>query len=363
MTSINQQDKFQSPFITYNSVVTGATADNELTRSMTILRNEGINPLVVMEITSESDGVLCGVTEIHTWLRDWLFSLPKNSRGLWSVQEGSDIYKGEVVVRIVGPYASFGLYETAILGSLSSSSGWASAAKECVKAANDIPIVCMGARNVHPQVVGVMDYSARIGGCAATSTAVGSDLHGGTPSGTMPHSMILLFGDTLRAVLAFDKHMAADVPRVALVDTFRDEGQESVEIARSLKRKLRGIRLDTPKERGGVTPSMVFEIQSRLRNEGFDNVDIYVSGGLNPERIKEFVDSGAPVIGFGVGNYISAASPLSFTADIKAIQSDKVKFDNSDIDDIDQVMESFIPISKRGRLPGITENNKLIRLF
>ena len=79
MTSLNEQDKFQSPFVTYNSVVTGATADNELTRSMTILRNEGVNPIVVMEITSESTGVLCGVTEIQTWLRDWLFSLPKNS--------------------------------------------------------------------------------------------------------------------------------------------------------------------------------------------------------------------------------------------------------------------------------------------
>ena len=68
-------------------------------------------------------------------------------------------------------------------------------------------------------------------------------------------------------------------------------------------------------------------------------------------------------IGFGVGNYISAASPLSFTADLKAIQSDKVKFDNSNIDDVDQLMENFIAISKRGRLPGITDNNKLIRLF
>ncbi|MFL2665346.1 MAG: nicotinate phosphoribosyltransferase [Dehalococcoidia bacterium] len=363
MTSLNDQDKFQSPFVTYNSVVTGATADNELTRSMTILRNEGINPIVAIEIASESDGVLCGITEIQTWLRDWLFSLPKNTRGLWSVQEGSNIEKGEVVVRIVGPYASFGLYETAILGALSSSSGWATASKECVKAAKDIPVVCMGARNIHPQVVGIMDYSARIGGCAATSTAVGSDLHGGTPSGTMPHSMILLFGDTLRAVLAFDKHMAADVPRVALVDTFRDEAQESVEIARSLKRKLRGIRLDTPKERGGVTPSMVFEIQSRLKNEGFDNVDIYVSGGLNPERIAKFVESKAPVIGFGVGNFIASASPLSFTADIKAIQSDKLKSDFGSVDDVDQIIENFIPISKRGRIPGLTNNNKLTRLF
>ena len=40
--------------------------------------------------------------------------------------------------------------------------------------------------------------------------------------------------------------------RVALVDTFKDEAEESLNVARALGEKLRGVRLDTPAERGGA---------------------------------------------------------------------------------------------------------------
>ena len=322
------------------SVLTGYTADNELHRALSILRNEGINPEVVVEFTAERDGIFCGITEVKTLLDR---VLPETGREVWAIDEGVTVGGGEVALRIRAPYASFGLFEPAILGTLASCTGWATAASECVDAGDGIPVIAYGARHVHPEVVGVMDYSAVVGKCASSSSVVGQQLHGLTPSGTMPHSLVLLMGDTVRSILAFDKHMPPEVPRVALVDTFKDEAEEALDVAKALRERLRGIRLDTPKERGGVTPELVHEIRARLDQGGHSHVDIFVSGGITPERIREFVDAGAPVSVFAVGYYIAAASPISFTADIKEIDSKA--------------------IAKRGRIPGLSVNPRLSQVL
>ena len=75
-----------------------------------------------------------------------------------------------------------------------------------------------------------------------------------------------------------------------MVDTFHDEAEESLNVAEVLREKLRGIRLDTPQERGGVTPTMVLEVRNKLDQMNFKHVEIYVSGGFNPEKIQEFTD-------------------------------------------------------------------------
>ena len=322
------------------SVLTGYTADNELHRALTILRNEGVNPEVVVEFTAERDGIFCGISEVKTLLNR---VLPETGREVWALEEGVSVGAGEVALRIKAPYASFGLFETAILGILASCTGWATSASECVEAGSGIPVIAYGARHVHPEVVGVMDYSAVVGKCASSSSVAGHQLHGLTPSGTMPHSFVLLMGDTVRSILAFDKHMPPEVPRVALVDTFKDEVEEAVDVAKALRERLRGIRLDTPKERGGVTPDLVHEIRARLDQGGYSHVDIFVSGGITPDRIREFVEAQAPVSVFAVGYYIAAASPISFTADVKAIE-DRA-------------------IAKRGRIPGIAVNPRLSQVL
>jgi len=49
-----------------------------------------------------------------------------------------------------------------------------------------------------------------------------------------------------------------------------------------MKNRLHGIRLDTPSERGGVTPALVNEIRQRLDKEGFRNIKIGVFRRLTP---------------------------------------------------------------------------------
>jgi nicotinate phosphoribosyltransferase len=322
------------------AVLSGDTADVYFVRTVDILRNEGLNPVATMEVFPSRAGIVCGIEEVKALLAE---ALPEDNREVWALAEGETMAAKEVVLRITAPYQSYGVYETAIVGILAHCSGWATAARECVAVAGGIPLISFGARHVHPSVAGVMDYSAIVGGCVGCSSIVGAKLAGVEPAGTMPHALIIVVGDTVEATILFDKHMPPEVPRVSLVDTFKDEAEESLRVAEALREKLQSVRLDTPGERGRVTTDLVKEVRARLDLAGFRHVGIFVSGGLDPERITYFLESGAPVDGFGVGSYISGAKPIDFTADLHEIEGK--------------------PIAKRGRIPGITPNPGLNRVL
>ena len=330
-------------FSTATDVLSGETADVYFDRARTILAAEGLDPVVTMEIFSRGEGVLCGAEEALTYLRE-IFAEANGTVTpvVESLHDGDTFHSREVVMRIRARYSAFGLYETAILGILASCSGWASAARRIVDAASPIPVIGFGARHVHPSVADQLDYASVIGGCVGASTPAGARLAGLNPTGTMPHALVLIFGDTVRAAEAFDRHIDADVPRIILVDTFKDEAEESLRVAEALGERLWGVRLDTPSERGRVTPELVKEVRARLDLAGHSNVKIVVSGGMDVDRIGVFKDAGAPVDSFAVGSYISKASPIDFTGDLKEIDGR--------------------PVAKRGRIPGLSENPRLERI-
>jgi len=327
-------------FTPSEAVLSGDTADVYFARTLEILEKEGINPVATMEVFANKDGYVCGIEEV-TALLDRV--LPAENREVWALADGEPMAAKEVTVRITAPYRSYGLYETAICGILAHSSGWVTAARECARAAGDIPITSFGARHIHPSVAGVMDYAAIVGGCQSCSSIAGARLAGIEPTGTMPHALIIVIGDTVAATLAFDKHMPPQIPRVSLVDTFRDEVEESLRVAAALGERLASVRLDTPSELGGVTVDMVKEVRTKLDQTGHGHAKIFVSGGFTPERISYFKEKGAPVDGFGVGSYISGARPIDYTADLHQLDGK--------------------PIAKRGRIPGITANPRLKRVL
>jgi nicotinate phosphoribosyltransferase len=325
-------------------VLAGDTADVYFERARRILAAEGLDPVVSMEIFAREEAVLCGADEAIAYLREIL----GNGKHLdpapivESLHDGDLIGPKEVVMRITARYSGFGLYETAILGILSQSTGWATAARGVVEAAAPIPVIGFGARHVHPSVADQMDYASVVGGCVGASTPAGARLAGLSPTGTMPHALIIIFGDTVRAAEAFDRHIDPDVPRIVLVDTFKDEAEESLRVADALGDRLWGVRLDTPSERGRVTADLVKEVRARLDLAGHSRVKIVVSGGLDIDRIAYFKESGAPVDSFAVGSAISDASPIDFTGDLKEIDGR--------------------PVAKRGRIPGRTANPRLQRV-
>jgi len=325
-------------------VLSGETADIYFDRAQRILAAERLDPVVSMEIFAREFAVLCGAEESLAYLREIL----GNGKQLdpdpvvESLHDGDRIAPKEVVMRITARYSAFGLYETALLGILSQGTGWATAARRIVDVAAPVPVIGFGARHVHPSVADQMDYASVIGGCIGVSTPAGARMAGLSPTGTMAHALILIFGDTVRAVEAFDRHVEPEIPRIALVDTFKDEAEESVRVADALGDRLWGVRLDTPSERGRVTADLVKEVRSRLDQAGHPDVKIVVSGGLDEERIGYFKEAQAPVDSFAVGSAISDASPIDFTGDLKEIDGR--------------------PVAKRGRIPGRAENPRLERV-
>ena len=339
LTRVSAPTVTDSRFEAAPAVLSGETADIYFLRTVEILKREGLNPVATMEVFPSRAGILCGMHEVHALLEE---VLPPGNREVWSLSEGDSFERKEVVLRITAPYQSYGAYETAYLGMLSHGSGWATAARECVEAAQGIPIISFGVRHLHPTVAGILDYAAVVGGCVGCSSVAGAKLAGVPPTGTIPHALIIVMGDTVTATLAFDRHMPPDVPRISLVDTFKDEPEESIIVARAMQGRLQGVRLDTPAERGRVTADLVKETRARLDLAGFRDVKIVVSGGFDPERIRYFLDNRAPVDSFGVGSYISGARPIDFTADLHQVAGR--------------------PVAKRGRIPGITPNPRLKRV-
>jgi nicotinate phosphoribosyltransferase len=317
-------------------VLSGQTADVYFVRTLEVIHRLQSDPYVGMAVFPSRAGSVCGIGQVAQLLADVGFE-----GEMWALGEGDKASAGEHVVQLRGRYRSFGLYETAILGILASCSGWCTAAREVVDAAGSVPVVAFGARHVHPNVAGIQDYAAIAGGCAGCSTPLGALLAGTTPSGTMPHSLILIVGDTVRTAEVFNAGVDPEVPRIVLVDTLQDEAVESVRVAEALGEVLSAVRLDTPRERGGVTPELVKEVRARLDLAGHGHVGIVVSGGITPVRIVGFWDAQAPVTSFGVGGYISGAAPIEHTADIREIDGE--------------------PVAKRGRIPGMPKSDRLRR--
>jgi len=330
---LNLNIESDRPFFsaTHEEIANGSTTDVYFIRTYEILEKLQLNDTeITAEVFPRGFGVMAGLPEV-------LNLLAKRGLKIWALPEGQDFSAKEVVLRISGPYNRFGLYETILLGILASSSGWAAAAKAAKAAAGDRPVYCFGARHVHPAVAPAMERAAIIGGADGASCILGAKLAGKEPVGTVPHAVFLIAGDTLKVAQAYHQIMPPAARRVILVDTFKDEAEEALRVAEALGPDLHGIRLDTPSERGGVTPDLVREVRWRLNLAGMAHVKIFVSGGLTPEKIVLLKQAGADA--FGVGSYISGAAPIDMTMDIKEI--------------------SGKPVAKRGRLPGRTENPRL----
>jgi nicotinate phosphoribosyltransferase len=161
------------------------------------------------------------------------------------------------------------------------------------------------------------------------SVVKNAELIGEEPSGTMPHALILIMGDTVEATKAFDEVIHPKVKRVSLIDTFNDEKIEAIRVAEALGKKLFGIRLDTPSSRRGDFTKIIEEIRWELNLRGFGHVQIYVSGGLDEKRILAL----NPVVdAYGVGTSITNARVIDFAMDI-------VEIDGK-------------PLAKRGKMSG-----------
>ena len=288
-----------------DEIRTGRCTDVYFDRAGAILEEEGINPVVVAEVSAadlpEPWGIFCGLSDVLALLE----GLPVTVEAL---PEGSPFYRNEPVLQITGRYLDFCRFETGVLGFICHASGIATAAAWMKTAAGNRLVYSFGSRRQHPAIAAMVERSAWIGGVDGASNTAAPE---GIPVvGTMPHAFVLCHQTPEQAFASFDRAAPADVPRVMLVDTVCDEKREALAAARN---GARGVRLDTPRSRRGKMRSILEEVRWELDAAGYRDVSLFLSGGVTRDEVLMFRDI---VEGFGVGGTIANAPVIDFSLDI-----------------------------------------------
>jgi len=306
----------------------GKVTDVYFKRTEEILKKKRIKKRVVMEVVAHKFpsnypwAILAGIEEVVELFKDKPVSID-------SMPEGTFFYPEEPVLTISGEYSSFVIYETPLLGLICQASGVATKAARCKKAAGERSVVSFGARRMHPAISPMIERSAFLGGCDGVSVIKSAELIGEKAVGTMPHALILVMGDTVKASKAFDKVIPKGIKRVSLIDTLGDEKFEAIKVAQALGKNLFAVRLDTPGSRRGDFLKILEEVRWELDQRGFKDVKLFLSGGMDEDEILKL---NPQADAYGVGTAISNARVIDFSLDIVEMEGK--------------------PFAKRGKLSG-----------
>jgi len=343
-------------------VKNGVVTDKYFIWTEKVLKAKNVNPLVVAEITTSKWGVFAGLNDVLRLMED-------KPIDLYAIPEGCIYYPYEPVITIVGRYLDFARFETSLLGFICQASGVATQAFRFKLAADSKRIYSFGTRRMHPALAAVIERAAYIGGVDGVSNFAAEKYLGLTSMGTMPHALIISFGDQIKAWKAFDEVVDENVPRTMLVDTYYDEKTETILAVESVER-VDGVRLDTPSSRRGDFRKIVEEVRWELDIRGKKNVRIVVSGGLSLDdviNLKDLVDA------FGVGTSIAGAEPVDFALDIvekegkfvakrgKRGGMKQIYRDWSTLEDEVRLFNDKPPEGKEPLMQKYIENGKIIR--
>ena len=299
--------------------------DSYFTRARIICAYASNNRRVLYQVFQRGDAVLCGVKHVME-----LLGQTGPAVEVEGLADGDRIAPLESVLHIHGPIQELLELETIYLGLLARMTKVATNVRSVVDGARGKPVLFFPARFDVPEVQKYDGYAAKIGGAMGASTAAGAAAFAAPAVGTMPHALIAAFkGDTIAATLALAEATPAQ-PIWSLVDFENDSARTAVEVYKALKERglaLAGVRLDTAlglvdkaveqagQKLTGVNPLLVKMVRQHLDEAGGKDVKIAVSGGFNPERIREFERAGAPVDFYAVGeNAFQGSTP--FTSDV-----------------------------------------------
>ena len=317
----------------------GYYSDKYFVRAREVLQADGHEPVVTMQVFQKKDAHLGGIDEAIAILKLCLTEgYAWDDLEVYALRDGDRIAPLESVLHITGPYPAFSHLETLYLGVLSRRTKVATNTRRVVEAAWPKAVMFFPARHDHWLVQTGDGYAAHIAGAIGVSTDAQASWWGSEGAGTVPHALIAAYGgDTVRATRAFADHMTDEVHVISLVDFDNDCVRTSLEVARDLGPRLYGVRLDTsesvvdrsilPQMGGfdprGVNPQLVWNVRNALDAEGFNHVQIVVSGGFTADKIRYFEELGVPVDSYGVGSSLFR-DRFDFTADVVLLEGRSV---------------------------------------
>ncbi|MGA8258966.1 MAG: nicotinate phosphoribosyltransferase [Arenicellales bacterium] len=215
-----------------------------------------------------------------------------------AVREGTVVFPNEPLLQIVAPIPEAQLVETYVLNQVHIQSLAATKAARIARTAAGRPVTDFGSRRAHGTDAALkIARAGYLAGLAGTSNVLASRLYGIPCLGTMAHSYIQAHDDELEAFEAFARSFPATTLLVDTYDTLQGV-RHVIELARRHGKsfQVQAIRLDS-----GPLEELIPRARALLDDAGLERVKILASGGLDEYRIRDLIEGGAPVDGFGIG--------------------------------------------------------------
>jgi len=243
-------------------------------------------------------------------LLDYLADL-RFSGDVHAMPEGTLFFADEPILRITAPLPVAQLIESRIINLLQFETLIASKAARMRLVAPEALLVDFGLRRAHAGEAGLL--AARAGylaGLTGTATVLAGKDFDIPIFGTMAHSYIEAHDDE---ALAFE-HFAVSHPDnvVLLIDTYDTEAgaRKVVELAPRLAE--RGITIKAVRIDSGDLAEHARKVRAILDAGGLTETGIFASGNLDEYRLRELLQAGAPISGFGIGTRMDVSSDAPY---------------------------------------------------
>jgi nicotinate phosphoribosyltransferase len=228
-----------------------------------------------------------------------------------AMAEGVPFFPHEPVLRVTAPLPQAQLVESRIINLLHLHTLLASKAVRSVLAAPDRTLVDFGLRRAHGAEAGLAAArSTFLAGFAGSATVLAGPRYGIPLFGTMAHSFVQCHPEEIQAFEHFARAEPGNV--ILLIDTYDTErgARRVLELAPRLAElgiRIKGVRLDS-----GDLAQHARQVRAILDAGGLGEAMIFCSGNLDEYRLRELVEGGAPIGGFGIGTKLDTSADAPY---------------------------------------------------
>ena len=237
------------------------------------------------------------------YLKDFKFT-----GSIYAIPDGTPVFPNEPLITVKAPLNQAQIIETALLSIVNGAMEHATGARRIIEATpKDVGVMEFGARRadgmeaaIDSSIYGIM------AGCSGTSNVLAADMLNMKALGTQAHSWIESFENEYDSFLAYAKTYPNNCTLlVDTVDTLRSGVPNAIKVFKYMKENGLptdniGIRIDS-----GDLAYLSKEAKRMFIEEGFPQVKICLSNGLNDKTITSLVNQGACFDILGVGDNIS----------------------------------------------------------
>ncbi|CAG9166006.1 Nicotinate phosphoribosyltransferase pncB2 [Cupriavidus laharis] len=228
-----------------------------------------------------------------------------------AMPEGMVFFPDEPILRVTAPIREAQLVESRVMNLLHYETIVASKAARVALMAQGRSLVDFGLRRAHGAEAGMLSARASyLAGFTGTATLLAGLRYGIPVYGTMAHSYVQAHLDEAQAFESFARSQPGN--STLLIDTYDTEAGAHKVAALAARLRESGIRVNAVRLDSGDLGEHARRVRAILDGAGFREIGIFASGNLDEYRVRDLVESGAPIDGFGVGTRMNTSADAPY---------------------------------------------------